>query len=536
RRADVFRMGNYSGKERHGSPGSPSDPFQTPPTSPLALILPPTTQPLSSPAHSEPTSTSDGTSYAAPGSPSSEKTGTEPLKVPLSPKKSNSLPKSPYRQMSLEDSSVSTTVTSPTVTLPTVAPPTVTLPTVAPPTVNLPIVALPTVAPLTSSSVCEDVVEQGLLQKCVVALGLGGTEEKTHTLTDLLRGFLKEREQLTEELRGVKEKIQIERSEWLQFQSDLQVALVVADRLRAEAEEELNVLREARLDFEKQLDDAQQGRREVEGQVVRLKEELEQSRQRLTQRKEPPGQQGAPPTLPKDREKGPLEGCWRGTGIGERWREERGRGEKERNSTERSRSLSRLPSDPSSNVVNGISQTSVPLSSRSVNKNNHPAREKRLDQQDNLINSYKDKKDDNLAHLSSSPLIDLPPNKAAKTKLQEDFSKLLRRHGGSKRNSLLRWCQNRTIGYTNIEITNFSSSWVDGLAFCAIYHTYLPSHIPYKMLSPENKKENLLLAFRTGEGVGIPASLTVEEMLKAESPDWQRVLGYVESIYRHFEM
>lgn len=30
---------------------------------------------------------------------------------------------------------------------------------------------------------------------------------------------------------------------------------------------------------------------------------------------------------------------------------------------------------------------------------------------------------------------------------QDGFNVLLRRHGGSKRNSLLRWCQNRTQGY-----------------------------------------------------------------------------------------
>lgn len=29
---------------------------------------------------------------------------------------------------------------------------------------------------------------------------------------------------------------------------------------------------------------------------------------------------------------------------------------------------------------------------------------------------------------------------------------------------------------------------------------------------------------------------TVEEMLKDDAPDWHRVLEYVESIYRHFEM
>nr|XP_029131797.1 cytospin-A-like [Labrus bergylta] len=91
-------------------------------------------------------------------------------------------------------------------------------------------------------------------------------------------------------------------------------------------------------------------------------------------------------------------------------------------------------------------------------------------------------------------------------------------------------------GYKNIEITNFSSSWEDGLAFCAVYHTFLPTRIPYDTLNLVDKKENLDLAFKTGESVGITATLTVEEMLKSDGPDWQKVLGYVENIFRHFEM
>lgn len=39
----------------------------------------------------------------------------------------------------------------------------------------------------------------------------------------------------------------------------------------------------------------------------------------------------------------------------------------------------------------------------------------------------------------------------------------------------------------NIDITNFSSSWNDGLAFCAVLHTYLPAHIPYQELSGQDK-------------------------------------------------
>ncbi|MGH0144305.1 UNVERIFIED_CONTAM: hypothetical protein FKN15_058025 [Acipenser sinensis] len=127
-------------------------------------------------------------------------------------------------------------------------------------------------------------------------------------------------------------------------------------------------------------------------------------------------------------------------------------------------------------------------------------------------------------------------DKHERSRQRDGLSSLVKRHGGSKRNSLLRWCQNRTEGYQYIDITNFSSSWTDGLAFCAVYHTYLPNHIPYSRLSPLNKRDNLTLAFKTGDGIGIPPSLTVEEMLRAEGPDWQRVLEYVECIYKHFEM
>ena len=38
-----------------------------------------------------------------------------------------------------------------------------------------------------------------------------------------------------------------------------------------------------------------------------------------------------------------------------------------------------------------------------------------------------------------------------------------------------------------VDITNFSSSWNDGLAFCALMHSYLPEKIPYTTLSSEDK-------------------------------------------------
>jgi len=45
----------------------------------------------------------------------------------------------------------------------------------------------------------------------------------------------------------------------------------------------------------------------------------------------------------------------------------------------------------------------------------------------------------------------------------------------------------------NIDITNFSSSWSDGLAFCALLHTYLPAHIPYQELNSQDKVSFVVL-------------------------------------------
>ncbi|KAM3874368.1 cytospin-A [Diretmus argenteus] len=118
---------------------------------------------------------------------------------------------------------------------------------------------------------------------------------------------------------------------------------------------------------------------------------------------------------------------------------------------------------------------------------------------------------------------------------KDQLSALARQYGGSKRNALLRWCQKKTEGYQNIDITNFTSSWNDGLAFCAVLHTYLPAHIPYLELSSQDKKRNFTLAFQAAESVGIKSTLDIEEMVHTERPDWQSVMTYVTAIYKYFE-
>ncbi|XP_042612763.1 cytospin-B-like isoform X2 [Cyprinus carpio] len=117
----------------------------------------------------------------------------------------------------------------------------------------------------------------------------------------------------------------------------------------------------------------------------------------------------------------------------------------------------------------------------------------------------------------------------------DPLSALAQEYGGSKRNALLKWCQKKTEGYPNIDVTNFSSSWSDGLAFCALLYTYLPAHIPYQELISQDKGRNLTLAFQAAESIGIKPSLDIDELMHTDRPDWQSVMQYVSQIYKYFE-
>ncbi|XP_065100158.1 cytospin-A isoform X3 [Paramisgurnus dabryanus] len=139
---------------------------------------------------------------------------------------------------------------------------------------------------------------------------------------------------------------------------------------------------------------------------------------------------------------------------------------------------------------------------------------------------------------NSSPTASVTPTSRGRLREErkDPLCALAREYGGSKRNALLRWCQKKTEGYQqNIDITNFSSSWNDGLAFCAILHTYLPAHIPYHELNGQDKRQNFTLAFQAAESVGIKSTLDIGEMVHTERPDWQRVMTYVTAIYKYFE-
>ncbi|CAM1325775.1 SMTN (predicted) [Pycnogonum litorale] len=101
---------------------------------------------------------------------------------------------------------------------------------------------------------------------------------------------------------------------------------------------------------------------------------------------------------------------------------------------------------------------------------------------------------------------------------------------------ILNWCQSKTKEYENIKITNFSSSWANGLAFCALTHHFYPDAFDYHSLQPENRRENFDLAFQMAEDFGgvCPLLETDDMIMMKDKPDWKCVFTYVQSLYQKY--
>uniref|UniRef100_A0A1A8DM43 EH domain binding protein 1 n=2 Tax=Nothobranchius kadleci TaxID=1051664 RepID=A0A1A8DM43_NOTKA len=100
--------------------------------------------------------------------------------------------------------------------------------------------------------------------------------------------------------------------------------------------------------------------------------------------------------------------------------------------------------------------------------------------------------------------------------------------------SLLVWCREVTKNYRGVKITNFTTSWRNGLAFCAILNHFRQDIIDYKSLNPQDIKENNKKAYDGFASLGISRLLEPSDMVLLAIPDKLTVMTYLYQIRAHF--
>uniref|UniRef100_A0A8C3JTW5 Calponin-homology (CH) domain-containing protein n=1 Tax=Calidris pygmaea TaxID=425635 RepID=A0A8C3JTW5_9CHAR len=125
------------------------------------------------------------------------------------------------------------------------------------------------------------------------------------------------------------------------------------------------------------------------------------------------------------------------------------------------------------------------------------------------------------------------PNPAAARTAVQRSSSCGVPNANSIKQMLLDWCRAKTRGYEHVDIQNFSSSWSDGMAFCALVHNFFPEAFDYSQLTPQNRRHNFEVAFSSAEKhADCPQLLDVEDMVRMREPDWKCVYTYIQEFYR----
>ncbi|XP_046826930.1 EH domain-binding protein 1 isoform X2 [Vespa crabro] len=99
---------------------------------------------------------------------------------------------------------------------------------------------------------------------------------------------------------------------------------------------------------------------------------------------------------------------------------------------------------------------------------------------------------------------------------------------------LLEWCKEVTKDYPGVKVTNLTTSWRNGMAFCAIIHHFRPDLIDIESLLSHDVKGNCKKAFDAGEALGIPRVIEPADMDILTVPDKLAVMTYLYQLRAHF--
>merc|ERR1711991_821808 len=94
---------------------------------------------------------------------------------------------------------------------------------------------------------------------------------------------------------------------------------------------------------------------------------------------------------------------------------------------------------------------------------------------------------------------------------------------------LMDWVKETVQGYDQVEVRNFTTSWRNGMALCALIHRYRPHMIDFKSLNPDEHLTNLEMALSAGEKCGIPRLLDPED-IDIRIPERLSMITYISEV------
>jgi hypothetical protein len=212
------------------------------------------------------------------------------------------------------------------------------------------------------------------------------------------------------------------------------------------------------------------------------------------------------------------------------------------NSSSRSTTIT-TPSNLSSNKLNQIEQSnsyvnSSSILSKEVNSGSSPS--------SSVTETNKAKEESKFAKINSQT----KENQDTTTKKPPSTLKLDSNETSPSSTSststaskdLLDWCRlvvseaTKTHNiFNSLDIKDFSSSWKNGLGFCAIIYKHKPNLIELKHLSLTEIKNNLKQAFSASDSLNVVRVLDYSDFLNKEHLDQLLIMTYLYQLRDHFE-
>ncbi|GAB1297538.1 Nesprin-2 [Apodemus speciosus] len=126
----------------------------------------------------------------------------------------------------------------------------------------------------------------------------------------------------------------------------------------------------------------------------------------------------------------------------------------------------------------------------------------------------------------SSPTSSPPTKKCSKAQAQARWQ-------WSAKKALLQWAQEQCAGSESVNVTDFKSSWRNGMAFLAVIHALRPDLIDMDSMRHRSNKDNLKEAFRIAEHeLKIPKMLEPEDV-DVVNPDEKSIMTYVAQFLKY---